>query len=121
MCTYSNMPASKGSANNVLGKDFTATDSVFQRDSSYVQAMNSEGNNQSDVDDLFIEECSSNGKESGISEERYQLVNQVSGHVGLQKRCCLSQDTSLKGKSEEVVKPDIRGGGDFSHKTAKNV
>ena len=46
--------------------------------------MNSGGNNQSDVDDLLVEECSSDGKESGSSEEGDQLVNQVSGHVGLQ-------------------------------------
>ena len=83
--------------------------------------MNSGGNNQSDVDDLLVEECSSDHKESGSSEEGDQLVNQVSGHVGLQKRCCLSEDTSLKGKREEAVEPDIRVGGDFSHKTAKNV
>ena len=82
--------------------------------------MNSGGNNQSDVDGFLVEECSkSDGKESGSSEEGDQLVNDVIGHVGLQKWCCLSQDTSLKGKSEEVVEPDIRGGGDFSHKTAK--
>ena len=54
--------------------------------------MNSGGNNQSDVDDLLVEECSSDGKESGSSEEGDQLVNQVSGHVGLQKRRCLSSD-----------------------------
>ena len=83
--------------------------------------MNSGGYNRSDVDDLLVEECSSDSKESGSSEEGDQLVNQLSGHVGFQKRCCLSQDTSSKGKSEEVVDPDIRGGGDFSHKTTKNV
>ena len=80
--------------------------------------MNSGENNQSDVDDLLVEECSSDGKESGSSDEGDQLVNQVSGHVGLQKCCCLSQDTSLKGKNE-VVEPDIRGGGDFSHKNVE--
>ena len=54
--------------------------------------MDSGGNNQSDVDDLLVEECSSDGKESGSSEEGDQLVNPVSGHVGLQKRRCLSSD-----------------------------
>ena len=54
--------------------------------------MTSGGNNQSDVDDLLVEECSSDGKESVSSEEGNQLVNQVSGHVGLQKRRCLSSD-----------------------------
>ena len=54
--------------------------------------MNSGGNNQSHVDDLLVEECSSDSKESGSSEEGDQLVNQVSCHVGLQKRHCLSSD-----------------------------
>ena len=54
--------------------------------------MNSRGNNQTDVDDLLVEECSSDGKESGSSEEDDQIVNQVSGHVGLQKCRCLSSD-----------------------------
>ena len=60
------------------------------------QAMNCGGNNQSDVDGLLVEECSSEGKESGSSEEGDQLVNQVSGHVGLQKRRCLSSDRTLQ-------------------------
>ena len=56
------MPASKGSANNVLGKDFIGLSSKEIADA---QAMNSGGNNQSDVDDLLVEECSSDGKENG--------------------------------------------------------
>ena len=54
--------------------------------------MDSRGNNQTDVDDLLVEECSSDGKESGSSEEGDQLVNQVSDHVRLQKCRCLSSD-----------------------------
>ena len=54
--------------------------------------MNSGGNNQSDVDDLLVEECFSDGKESGSLEEGDQLVNRGSGHVGLQKGHCLSSD-----------------------------
>ena len=77
-------------ANNVLGKDFKGLSSKEIADA---QAMNSGGNNQSDVDDLLVEECSSDGKESGSSEEGHQLVNQVNGHVGLQKRHCLSSDS----------------------------
>ena len=61
---YSNMPASKGSANNVLGKDFKGLSSKEIAD---IRAMNSGGNNQSDVDDPLDEECSSDGKESGSS------------------------------------------------------
>ena len=86
------MPASKGSANNVLGKDFKGLSSKEIADA---QAMNSGGNNQNDVDELLVEECSSDGKESGSSEEGDQLVNQVSGHVGLQKHRCLSSDRTL--------------------------
>ena len=56
------------------------------------QAMNSGENNQTDVDDLLVEECSSDGKESGSSEESDQLVNQASVHVGLQKCRCLSSN-----------------------------
>ena len=54
--------------------------------------MSSGGNNQSDVDDLLVEECSSDGKECASSEEGDQLVNQVNGHVRLQKRRCLLSD-----------------------------
>ena len=54
------MPASKGSANNVLGKDFTVG-IQSSKEIAGTQAMNSGGNNQSDVDDLLVEECSSDG------------------------------------------------------------
>ena len=40
--------------------------------------MGSGGNNQSDVDDLLVEEYFSDGKESGSLEEGDQLVNRVS-------------------------------------------
>ena len=45
------------------------------------QAMNSVGNNQTDVDDPLVEECSLDGKESGSSEEGDQVVNQISSHA----------------------------------------
>ena len=86
------MPASKSSANNVLGKDFKGLSSKEIADA---QTMNSGGNNQSDADDLLVEECSSDSKESGSTEEGDQLVNQVSDHVGLQKCRCLSSDRTL--------------------------
>ena len=72
-------------------KDFKGSSSK-NPEIAEAQAMNSGENNQTDVDDLLVEECSSDGKESGSSEEGDQLVNQVSVYVGLQKRRCLSSN-----------------------------
>ena len=111
------MPASKGFAKNSLGR--ILKDSVFQRETD-AQAMNSGGNHQSEVDDLLVEKCSSDDKESGSSEEGDQLVNQVSGHVGLRNAiACYLIGYQLEKKSEKLVEPDIHGGGDFFPQDSK--
>ena len=49
------MPASNGPANNVLGKDFKGF-SFPRRQQTLKQRIVEELNNQSDVDDLLVEE-----------------------------------------------------------------
>ena len=51
------MPASKGSADR--------DQRLSSKEIADAQAMNSGRNNQSDVDDLLVEECFSDGKEKG--------------------------------------------------------
>ena len=63
-------PPSKGSVNNVLGKDFKGLSSKEIADA---QAMNSGGSNQSEVDNLLVKECSSGGKEKEAQRKAINL------------------------------------------------